>query len=345
MKKHIVYKNNKIGSVLIVALWTLSFLTIFAVHIGLKVRQRVTLLHRIEDRSKLRFTAEAGIKKAVAILRQDLMRSKQIYSSYSKFYRHNNPEKFKDIKLNDGLCNVEYSYFDDTFLNSYIRYGIVDEESKININTVSRDILRRLVYSLNLLNKQDSIDLTEAIISWREFGSTQLEGFYSDYYYDSLKYPYRIKNAEFEIIDELLLVQGMTKEIFDKIEPFITIYGDGAVNINTASHQVLLSLGIDESVVNKIFIVRRGLDRQEATEDDYVFYKTHDIASEITQFVELKESEAKQIDSVNTAGLLTTNSYFYLIKSKGELGSGKQNLLAKCVYSVKENKFEYYRER
>ena len=51
------------GVVLILTLWVLSLLTIFAVHIGMQVRQRATLMTRLQIRSQLRYLAEAGVKK------------------------------------------------------------------------------------------------------------------------------------------------------------------------------------------------------------------------------------------------------------------------------------------
>ena len=53
-------------------------------------------------------------------------------------------------------------------------------------------------------------------------------------------------------LDEILLVKGMNKEIYDKLINFVTIYGDGAVNINTASKEVLEALGLADSLVDKI---------------------------------------------------------------------------------------------
>ena len=39
------------------------------------------------------------------------------------------------------------------------------------------------------------------------------------------------------------LVKGMTQQRYDKLINYVTIYGDGAVNINTASKDVLDGLG------------------------------------------------------------------------------------------------------
>ena len=79
-----ILKTNK-GSILILALWTLTFLTVLAVQIGLIIRQRISLVSRIESRLQLQDMATAGIQKAIAALRLDLTRNGNIYTSYSFF--------------------------------------------------------------------------------------------------------------------------------------------------------------------------------------------------------------------------------------------------------------------
>ena len=55
-----------------------------------------------------------------------------------------------------------------------------------------------------------------------------------------------------EVLDELLLVKGVTRDIFDKVKDRVTVYGTGQVNINTAGMRVLQSLGMSEELAEKI---------------------------------------------------------------------------------------------
>jgi general secretion pathway protein K len=109
-----------------------------------------------------------------------------------------------------------------------------------------------------------SYGLIPAIIDWVDYDNevTYLpfikrdnSGAESNYYRDLVE-PYRCKNAPFETLRELLLVKGMTETVFygqagdetQNIEPvegiqkYLTIYGDGKVNINEASPMVIQSL-------------------------------------------------------------------------------------------------------
>ena len=338
-------RNKKAGSVLILSLWTVVFLSVFAVQIGMKVQQKATLLLRLETRSKLHFIADAGIKKAIATIRKDIVRNGNLYTSYGKYYRHNNRDKFKGIIVGDGYFDVSYPYYGGSSSEVQIKYGVVDEESKININTAAQDVLVRLIINVLGLEPEDAVWLANNIIDWREFGQSHAEGFYSNEYYSNLEFPYEIKSKPFELIDELMLVQGFSKEVYENLYPFITVYGDGLVNINTASPKVLYAIGLSYSVIDKLLMVRRGFDSKEYSVDDHIFNKTFDVAAEILSFTKLEVSEIRQIDLVNLAKRIKTNSSFYLIESQAKIRKKEEVLTAVCVYNALENHVEYWREK
>jgi len=337
------HRENQRGAILILALWTVVFLSVFAAKVGMRVRQRATVLARLESRSQAHYIAEAGIKKAVAALRADLKQNKGLYSAYGKYYRHNNPDKFKKIEIEDDFSEVSY-FHTQQLGDSRKRYGFVDEERKININTADRWTLIRLIQQVAALDEDKAKGIAEAIIDWREIGETRATGFYSDDYYSNLQYPYKPKNMDFEVIDELLLVRGIDEDVYERLRPFVTIYGNGQVNINTASPETLLAIGLDKDLIEKIFLVRRGLDGVEDTVDDYIFYKTYDIASEMKGFVKLKLMEMKRIDYLNDAGMIKTNSFYYQIQSEGILNQKKDIATITCVYNAEEDQVEYWRE-
>ena len=333
------------GSVLIFALWALAFLGVLTAQIGLTIRARASLLARLEDRSQLHFIAEAGIKDGIAALRLDWERSNEQYTGYSKYYRHNNPEKFRSVNLGRGSYFVDYDYYDSTDRSPEKHYGMIDEESKININLADTLTLSRLFQLVLHVNEQDSLSLAEAIIDWRVEGKIQLTGFWSDDFYQNLKDPYESKEADFEIIDELKLVKGFQDANYDRLLPYLTIYGEGKVNINTASYEVLRALGLDHEVALKLLSVRRGVDDRDSTVDDHIFEVPHDVASEVANFVKMSMAERRQIDSLNGRGLISTDSAFYRIESTGRLNGSKANLKITCIYNIRDNEIEYWKEK
>ena len=130
-------------------------------------------------------------------------------------------------------------------------FGMVDEESKININTQDRLVLERLFEAVLPLTPSECHELAENILRWRGEGEDRTSRD-DEEYYAHLEFPYRPKQAPFEMREELLLVRGMTEEIYDQLIPYITVYGDGGVNINTATVVVLNALGLTEDTIKKI---------------------------------------------------------------------------------------------
>ena len=91
--------------------------------------------------------------------------------------------------------------------------------------------------------------ILDSIQDWRDANEEhRLNGAESDYY-QSLPVPYRSKNADFDAVEELLQVQGVTREILygrpdtPGLIEYLTVWGTGAVNVNTASPAVLRALG------------------------------------------------------------------------------------------------------
>src|SRR5690349_12312883 len=133
-------KSRK-GTVLILALWSLGLLVVFALAIGMRIQQKITLTSRLEKRAQLYYAAEAGIKRAVSLLKKDLAQQRSI----RKTVLFNAPSLFKGIPLGSLFFDVGYGAANDSEHPSGVAvYGIVDEERKININNCDRSTLENL---------------------------------------------------------------------------------------------------------------------------------------------------------------------------------------------------------
>jgi len=133
--------------------------------------------------------------------------------------------------------------------------------------------------------------------------------------------------------------------MYDKLINFVTVYGDGAVNINTASKEVLSSLGLADSLIDKILTVRRGRDGIDGTKDDHIFMQTFEIGADVNAVIPLTLDDARAIDALNMRGLLTTNSFYYTIDATGKLASRSTTRSVRAVYSARDDKIIYWKER
>lgn len=295
--KHI----DRAGSILVVVLWSLSLLSVFALYLGYGVRQKIVLVGRLDTNAQLRFIAEAGVKQAVMIIKKE---------DDSGYYTLKGPQgsdvaAFKDIKLADGKFSID----------------ILDEERKININKADMEIIKHLFQIVLDLDEMDAQNIAASIVDWRDADSelsTPL-GSAEDRYYKGLSQPYESKDADFELLQEALLVNGVTEDIFDSIKDFITVYGDGKVNINTAPRQVLLALGIDEVIVDKIIYFRAGEDGIEATADDNIFKQQSGIVAILSQSYHLSASEVARLSNLVSTQKVSTDSNNFMVKSIAKL--------------------------
>lgn len=331
--------------ILITALWTLAFLAVLAVTLLAGVRQRIILFQRLEDRSRTQLALEAGVKKAVAVLLDDMENSQFKLTPQAKVRRMNNPGEFAGILVGDIRVEVVHESPDDISGSVLMLWGLADEQSKINVNTASVDTIRRLVEEVLGWGGAQAKGLADAIVDWRDHGRHDAQGFFSDDYYKNLEFPYAVKEQSFERPDELLLVKGVDRKIYEALFPFVTVYGDGRVNINTASKKVLVALGLDAGVADKLLKARRGRDNVEATGDDHVFSRTFDVAVETLKAARLEVQEVRQIDELNAKNLLTTESVFYSFVSRVLSSDGGYKKMVLCAFSVFESRIVLWYEK
>ena len=328
------------GSILVIALWSLCLLAAFSVSLGYQMRQKLALVQRLDERDRLRFINEAGIKKSIIYIMKEQDRA---YDALKDDWS-NNPSVFKDISIDGATSNICYNYINEQSEQLETRYGLVDEERKININKADAAVLGRLFKVVLGCDGAEAQDLAASIVDWRDSDSGSSSPPYGaeDSYYRSLQYCYDAKDAEFEVLDELLLVKGVSEDIFNMIKDYITIYGNGKVNVNTAPKSVLLALGLSEYLAGEIISFRAGEDKVSGTADDNVFDTTSNMVVALTQYSRLDELQITELTSISGQAL-TTKSYNFMIKATAKLDNRNNAALAICVAS-RDGKVLYWQE-
>jgi len=335
--------SNRRGMVLIFALWVVGILTILAVSVAAGIRQKIFLVQRLDERSRMNNLLHSAVKKAAGYIHQEMEVSDFEFTPDVKMHLLNNTGELTNIMLKNDRAAIGYIPVSQD--DKSMHWGVVDEESKINLNKTDNITLTNLLTNVLKMKDEDASKLALSLLDWRQEGTSEITGFYGDDYYSNLDHPYPKKSADYECLDEILLVKGMTKEIYDKLVNYVTIYGDGAVNINTAPEEVLEAMGITEELADKILMVRRGKDGIDGTADDRIFSKTYEITAVIANVVPINLLEARQIDILNMRGLLTTDSFYYSITAAGKLSSRSTAQSVHAIYSARDDKIVYWNER
>jgi len=313
--------RNSRGSLLVLSLWVILILGSFSISMGYHVRQKITLANRLDIRNQLYGMAEAGVREVLILLKQKSTSSD--YDMLSEPWSVSE-ELFRDILIGEGSFTVSYDYVDSKDGTRKTRYGVQDEESKINLNTASPKVLSTILQIMAGLKEKKANSIGYSIVDWRDsdsFLNHPTHGAEDDYYED-LDFSYGAKDSDFQVLDELLLVRDMTSEIFSKVRDKLTVYGDGEINVNTASREVLLALGLGERLVNKILDYRAGTDREEATQDDRAFTQVKAIAASLSGVFTMSSSEVASVSNLLSAKALSVQSKHFRVRSRGELKNG-----------------------
>jgi hypothetical protein len=218
-------------------------------------------------------------------------------------------ERRKDEKSYDNLAELRKRQ-EIELGNGELTYILIDEESKININTASSEVIKALLRITADLSEVSAQEVAEAIVNGR---TEQL----------------------FRVKEEILNIEGVKEEIFDACKDFITVYGKGEVNINTAAPEVLAALGLEEGLVGIIKDFRLGADGKEDTEDDGYFKNTTEIIDKLRAFRMLTEKQESDLLDMLGSGLINVKSSNFSLQIETKI-LGKPGMKYKVVVDSKD---------
>ena len=146
----------------------------------------------------------------------------------------------------------------------YLAGYLEDEQAKFNLNSlvlseIALNRFRRLCDNLEVDDR-----FIPALLDWidEDFDIRYPDGMEENYE------NYRVGNREMVDISELMLVQNVTPEIYEKLQPHITaLPGTSTLNVNTMSEVIFLTLAPDLDVTE--FIKQREEEAFE-TVDQFV---------------------------------------------------------------------------
>lgn len=329
-----VLSLSRTGSVLIVCLWVIGFLILLAAGLSTISASRLRLTGHWRDNQLSYFIARAGVFKAMAELKKESISS--WYDCLNEPWSHS-PELFKEIELGDGSYTVSYKIGSGEAES--IGYGLIDEERKLNINLIIPGALRELLKYLMGLTHNEAQAIANCIADWRDADSDLREGGAEDDYYQGLDNPYACKDGWFQVLEELLLVKGVTPEIYEELHDYLTIHGAAKVNINTASLPVLIALvGTNhEALAQKIKRWRAATDGIEGTDDDNICTNVAELINRLNQTEPLTTEEISLLNNLIIADLIDVVSECYQIKAEGTY-RGKNTKRITCIAKAHDQK-------
>jgi general secretion pathway protein K len=240
-----ISRNTKRGGALLAVLWVSAALSAIAYAVATSVRGEIERTSTLSDGVKSYFLATGGFERALFYI--EMGPDKRNPDGSPRYFQPGTPQI--NFTFPSGIATVE----------------IIPEASKLSVSESRPEDLFRLLVQLGA-EPERAQQITAAIVDWR----TPVPGGFSmfDQYYLSVTPSFRARHASVEEIEELLLVKGMTPDLFygsvvrdaeGRLQPraglrdCVSVYGTaGAVDINTAQPALLAALGISPAAVAAI---------------------------------------------------------------------------------------------
>lgn len=297
--------NNR-GVALVVVILMVSVIIALTVEFNRSTRDGLYSTANLSDGIRLYYVAKSGFYGGQALLTED----------------QNNFDALTEQWARLELLSAQSEAF---FRQGSFQVLIVDEAGKIPINKLIagnaynqpvKDLLVRLLSLPEFKLEPGRInEIVDAIKDWLD-KDDEVTGLGAEsFYYRSLATPYAVRNGFLDCIDELLMVRGISKELYygtketPALKDCLTVYGDGAININTAPKLVLRALTPDLTADNA------------ARMDVYRRMEGNNLA-DVNWYRRIPELQGMNM----SYSLLTVKSSYFTIISTGLLGNMKQTV-------------------
>jgi len=252
-------------------LWVLMLLTVIVGEFCFTMRTRVNITRNFKESTQAYYIAVAGLNKAIEqIIRQEIM-PQRIVTIDEDSGDESAPEQMPDWRINTDIAPVAFG-------NGSYEVRIENVSGRININLANKHLLKTLLSGFDLDESEKDI-ITDSILDWRDADRNHRLNGAEDDYYQSLAVPYEAKDADFDSVDELLMVRGMTPEIFYQgFENFVTVFPKSKkkglkkrtktkefdynkLNVNAIPAEMWAALpGMTEELTSEIMIYRAEKD-------------------------------------------------------------------------------------
>ena len=255
--------NNNRGMALLMTVLIISLILVVTLRFNTSVRSSLTNASNLQDSVALNYMAKSVFNAARAVLSVDAAENNvdTLHEDWANLVGATQYFSYFFSRGQGGINIIDHSgrlQVNSLIMRKEDGWGVNEEQKKVWINLLNTEEFE--------LDEDEVAGVVEAVIDWideddeaRGFGGAEAS------YYQGLENPYAPRNGPMEFIEELLLVRGITPELYNGSEEFpglatlVTPHGrDGKININTADPFVLgaLSEEIEPDMVDGLLTYR-----------------------------------------------------------------------------------------
>ncbi len=239
------------GGALLAVMWVTAALAAIAFSVANSVRAETERTATASEEARAHYIAAGAVERAL------------LYMFWGPQYR--NPDGSARF-YEQGKARLAFR-----FPSGPAIVEIIPESSKISVNQAEPMDVTRLLINLGV-GPEAAMGITAAILDWRTASPGGLTPF--DQFYLSRTPSFRARHSSFEELEELLLVKGVTPELFygsyvrdpqgrlmrkAGLKDCMSVYAvPNNVDVNTAEPAVLATIGVNPEVISAIVERRRA---------------------------------------------------------------------------------------
>ncbi len=292
----------KKGFILVSVLWMITLLSFVILGFGRRVMLDRRAAAYSLDVSEARLLAHAAAQRGILELRNkavvDAATPEGMGGTHLGQLWAQPRSLIKELKMLDWTSDLSE---DDVF------FAITDEESKINLNSTSKEVLEEV--------KGINRSVIRQIIKRRTEAVHQDEGI-----------------SPFQVEEELRYLRGVKDDDWfgtkrnPALKDMFTVHGCGKINLNTASEQVLRCIPkLSDRAIGTILGYRAGADGELGTGDDKGFKNVEEI-------IDKTGLSGDPVDAIKQYCIFTSTCY--RIKGYATLRNGRIRVACTAVVYI-----------
>lgn len=233
-------------------LWTFAVISVLAGEFARAMREEAQSTLNYKNETIAHYTAIAGLNEALLAIVAHNGKLDTVESQATGEHEldKKKEEESKGERAVRRLLLGRGDWVDGRFDGTDYQVRVFDESGKISLNAEVLDESNLPIILENLGLDEDTANvISDSILDWRDDNDTHRNNGAEDDYYESLARPYPAKDAPFDAVEELLLVRGVTREMFygsgefpGLRDVFTTVHSSSRINILAVSPAVELAL-------------------------------------------------------------------------------------------------------
>ena len=259
------FRPGSRGVALLAVLWVTTLLAAIAVSFVGSIRTETTVTRNLVDSAKAQALADAGVYRAIVALYQGFEEVPSVAGAAELALPDTGTQDEAAASAaalaSAGPLKADGRPYLWAFEGSTLKITVQSEAGKIDLNAGRNELLIALMQA-NGVELGDAETLMDRIDDFRDADSDRHPRGAEDEDYDAAGLKRGAKDAPFATIEELQQVLGMSRELYDRLAPAVTVYSEArGIDPLTAPPAALRALpGMDQETLDALLAERLAED-------------------------------------------------------------------------------------